>query len=516
MKLAIAKHIRISLVIILLLAFGLRIYRLDNQSLWWDELFTVASSAMTVPELLANLFDDRVHLPFYYLLMLGWSQIGRSAFILRYSSAVVGVLSVPLMYQTGRLLAGKKVGLVAATLLAISPFHIWYSQEVRMYTFLTFTALAANYYILSLLRKEGGRIRGWVGYAIAMTLTLYSHYLAAFVLIAHYVFFSLHYRYDKERFRNWLVSASFAVTAFAAWFLAVFFVRSFTEASISWISPVHWFEPVLTLLAFAVGRTIDPERLVFYLAFFAYLLPALTSLSLLRRTNTKVTFNQLAARLLWLWLVVPLVLVTLISLDWSIPNQRFIYMDRYIISLLPAFILLTSWGVVNFSQEGWAKQWLMPVFCALILLPTIVSLRNLYFDPAYGREDWREAVAHMATHKQTGDLLLLSRGQILPLAYYEVAQLPRIILPSDFMEAGTGEEFALDEMIASEIGGTVRRVWLLRSFDNADTHGFPQTRNQAVLFAPLNPYEAWVDENYSQTGKWNFPGIRLRLYDLQE
>ncbi len=484
--------------LVVLLGFALRLYRLDAQSLWWDEIYTVARSVMSVPELIENLFESRVHLPLYFLLMQTWGEIGRGEFVIRYFSVLGGVLTLPLMVQTGRLLNGRQVGWLGAFLLAISPFHIWYAQEARMYTFLALNALAANYFLLRQLRQE--RRRYWVGYAMTLTFTLYSHYLGALLLIAHYVFFSLHYRRDKKLFRRWFASASVAGAAFMAWFLAVYFVSSFTQASISWISPVRWYEPVVTLLAFAVGRTIDPARPFYYLAFFAYLLPALVMLRYLRGVPS-LTFQHLAARLLWCWLLVPLVLVTLISLDWSVPDQRFIYMDRYIISLLPAFVLLAAWGMVVMARR-W--RWLLPVFVVLVLLPTAVSLRNLYFNPEYGREDWRTAVDHMATNKQPGDVLLLTPGQILPLAYYEDAQLPQVVLPDV-------EEMA--EMMTA-VAQTYERVWFIRSFDNADTHGFPQTRNEAVETATPNPYEAWLMANYGVVQQQAFTGIRLMLYDL--
>lgn len=489
--------------LIVLMGFALRVYRLEQQSLWWDEIYTVARSIMSAPELIENLFESRVHLPLYFLLIQAWAEIGRSEFVIRYFSVLFGVLTLPLMVQTGRLLDGRfangrRVGLLAAFLLAISPFHIWYSQEARMYTFLAFNALAANYFLLRLFHRE--RRRYWAGYALTLTFTLYSHYLGALLLIAHYVFFSLHYRHDTARFKRWFGSAFVAGAAFTAWFLAVYFVSSFTQASISWIEPARWYEPALTLLAFAAGRTIDPARLFYYLTFLAYLLAALVSLPYLRRAPF-VTYNHWAARLLWAWLVAPLILITLVSLDWSIPDQRFVYMDRYIISLLPAFVLLAAWGAVTMARR---RRWLLPVFGALVLLPTLVSLRNLYFDPDYGREDWRGAVAHITANRQPGDALLLTTGQILPLAYYEDAQLPQVVLPDVAEMAG--------EMTA--VAQQYKRVWFIRSFDNAETHGFPQTRNEAVATAPPDKYEAWLAAQFTLVGQWTFTGIRLTLYDL--
>lgn len=504
MALTILRRSYFGLSLIVLLGFALRIYRLDQQSLWWDELYTVASSVLSLPELFENLFDDRVHLPLYFLLMQAWAEIGREEFIVRYFSVLCGVLTLPLIYQTGRLLAGRQVGWLAAVLLAISPFHVWYSQEARMYTFLALNALAANYFLLRLLRQE--RRHYWVGYAVTLTLTLYSHYLGSLLLIAHYVFFSLHYRHNKGLFKRWFVSAAVAGAAFTAWFLAVYFVSSFTQASISWIEPARWYEPALTLLAFAVGRTIDPARPFYYLTFLAYLLAALVSLPYLRRSPTPLTYHHWAARLLMAWLGVTLILITLVSLDWSIPDQRFVYMDRYIISLLPAFVLLAAWGVDLLAQRRWARRWLMPTFATLVLLPTLVSLRNLYFSPDYGREDWRAAVATMRAEKQPGDALLLTPVQLLPLAYYQDGGLPRLAVPE------VGE---LEEEITA-VAQEYERVWFIRSFDNAETHGFPQSRNEAVANASTGAYEVWLTAHYGLAGEWTFPGICLTVYELRE
>jgi mannosyltransferase len=251
---------QISLLLIILLSFGLRVYRLDAQSLWWDEMYTTVQASMAPGELLESLFEDRVHTPLYFFVLLGWGEIGRSAFILRYFSVVAGVLTIPLIYVMGQRLNGRAVGLLAAFLLAIAPFHIWFSQEARMCSFLALNALAANYFLLRLLHREK---RGdWIAYTVALTFTLYSHYLGVLILIAHYAFFSFYYRYhyrqNPQRFKRWFVCGAVAGGLFLAWFLAVFLVSSFTEASISWIAPVRWYEPLVTLFSFSIGPSIDP------------------------------------------------------------------------------------------------------------------------------------------------------------------------------------------------------------------------------------------------------------------
>lgn len=260
------------------------------------------------------------------------------------------------------------------------------------------------------------------------------------------------------------------------------------------------YEPLLTLLAFAAGRTIDPQRPFYYLPLLAFVLASLVSLHYAQRTAT-LTYHHLAARLLWLWLIVPLGLITLISFDWGIPSQRFVYMDRYIISLLPAFVLLAGWGAEIAARR---RRGLLLIFGAMILGPTAVSLYNLYFNPAYARENWRGAVAHIAANQQSNDVLLLNPEYILPLAYYEEASVARKLLTET-----TEVEQALT--IASQ---TYQRVWLIRSFNNAETHGFTQRRNEEVATAPPDKYEAWLTAHLTPLGQWTFTGIRLALYDV--
>jgi len=50
-------------------------------------------------------------------------------------SVLFGVLAIPMIYVVGRQLFNKGVGLVAAFILALSSFNIYYSQETRMYSF---------------------------------------------------------------------------------------------------------------------------------------------------------------------------------------------------------------------------------------------------------------------------------------------------------------------------------------------------------------------------------------------
>ena len=176
---------RLTLCMLILLALGLRLTRLLFQPLWWDEGWSLYFATSNIGKMLELTAID-IHPPFYYLLLHLWIGIcGPSPTSIRLLSVLIGTATVPLLYVIGRQLLGDKGGLLAAFLLAVSPFHIYYSQEVRMYGLVTLLGLAASFFALQWKLGIGDWGRGtWLAYVLAATAALYTQYYAAFLLLA--------------------------------------------------------------------------------------------------------------------------------------------------------------------------------------------------------------------------------------------------------------------------------------------------------------------------------------------
>ncbi|HEY84973.1 MAG TPA: hypothetical protein G4N96_07685, partial [Chloroflexi bacterium] len=123
---------------VVLLAFALRVYHLDAQSLWRDEVDAIRYSSGSLGYLLSVLPQEGHNGPLYFAALRLWRALtGDSEFSLRYFSTVGGVLMVALTYQVARQFRlARAVGVIAALLAAASPYLIWYSQEAKMYTWL--------------------------------------------------------------------------------------------------------------------------------------------------------------------------------------------------------------------------------------------------------------------------------------------------------------------------------------------------------------------------------------------
>ncbi|MEJ5200145.1 MAG: glycosyltransferase family 39 protein, partial [Anaerolineae bacterium] len=190
---------RAALLLILIGALAVRVHRLGAQSLWYDEAVTAHVVGQGIAELTRWTADD-IQPPLYYYVVAGWTAVaGRSEWALRFPSAFFGALTVALMWAAARrLFASRAAALLAALLAAFSPLYVYYAQEARMYTQLTFLGLLAGYALWRAMEardrawahsrawaRSRAPLRWWFVFVAAATAALYTHYFAAFLLLAY-------------------------------------------------------------------------------------------------------------------------------------------------------------------------------------------------------------------------------------------------------------------------------------------------------------------------------------------
>ena len=168
---------------LVLFAFALRLYRLDAQSIWWDEAISIHLATSSLAEIVANRAGN-LHPPLYFFLLRGWVTLtGTSPFSVRFFSAWFSTLLIPGIYAFGRRWLGRRAGLIAAILAALSPLYLAYAQEARAYALLPLVYLA----LLDLARRLGLASgptgwRPWLLLAGAEVLALGLHYTSLFAV----------------------------------------------------------------------------------------------------------------------------------------------------------------------------------------------------------------------------------------------------------------------------------------------------------------------------------------------
>ncbi|HEY3971184.1 MAG TPA: glycosyltransferase family 39 protein [Solirubrobacteraceae bacterium] len=167
---------------ILLLAAALRLSTLGLQSFWYDEAFTpVHVLRASLGATLHNFVHSENTPPLWYVLEWGVSRVlGTGVVALRLLSALAGIATVAVAWAIGSELAGRRVAIVTATLVAVNPLFVWYSQEARAYGLFVFTAALALLCFLRAMREPTRR--RLAEFALTASLALLTHYFAVFLV----------------------------------------------------------------------------------------------------------------------------------------------------------------------------------------------------------------------------------------------------------------------------------------------------------------------------------------------
>ena len=316
-----------------LLAFAVRLFHLDFQSLWRDEVDAVLFAGRSLDALLATFTSVGDNGPLYFLTLRLWMDLaGSTEFAIRFPSAVAGVVAVLVTYQLGREVVGWRVGLIAAVLMAVSPYHIWYSQEAKMYAL---ASLLAPLSLLALARaiSRGSRrsLVAWLGMMVAF---LYVHLFALVVALVAGVWALL---LGGRRRSIVILGVCLIGLVLALPVLRWLIPAALTPAETGY-GRFTLLQMVETLLrSFSMG--LRPA------AGTAPLLPALLLLGLgavplVWRSKRTWWPPARGVLLLLLYLALPVLTV------WLISQWRPVFTDRYLIIILPAFYLMVACGVV--------------------------------------------------------------------------------------------------------------------------------------------------------------------------
>jgi len=371
----------VALLALTLVAFMLRAWHLDTQSLWRDEVDVARFAGWPLSQLVRSLTVARHNGPLYYGLMRGWLTLaGHSEFALRFPSLGFSVVVVPLTWQVGAQLVGRRAALLAALLVAISPYLVWYGQDAKMYALVSALTLLAITCLWKALAT--GRWQWWAGFVAAASLSLYVHMLAALLIPVYAVALPLAYPRFRSRWRGWLISLSLLIVPYvpmAAWQLPLVLRAHDTG------HPSYPLKQIVSLLFNLYARGVAMVDGWVALAAFMFAILAGVVVTSVRTNGRPVRVKGF----LVLWLFLPVGLVYLISL------RAPVFEPRYLIYVAPAFYLLAALGIVGLAR-------LTPVvggaLLALVLSFSLLGLATQAVTPI--KSDFRAAAAYvMARHQ---------------------------------------------------------------------------------------------------------------------
>lgn len=458
-----------------LAALALRLYRLDAVSLRGDEAFTVIFVQRTWDGLWKGIRTVEPNPPLLYLALRVWVALaGASEFATRYFSAWFGVLCVPLVYRFVREMfggRGRMAAFVAALLIAINPYQIWHSQDIRNYTMWPALSLLALVLMWQWWKQEGAGEPGTAAgrratvalglYVVATTASLYTHYYDTFILVAEnaFVFAWVGLGRRWKTLARWIAAQVVLALVYLPWVLfGTNRVTTYGEASAQQsVSLLDQFSRTVATLV--LSDTVPESWKTLLWLPLALAVGAVLVYLLVQRARAQAVF-------LFLYIAVPTLALYVISIG------RPLFLERYLNGIAPGYYVLLAIGIAAISHQPTAishqlqtprsptgRSEVRGLLAGLSLLALVVlagtALANYYFDPAYAKApDWRALGQFITARQQAGDFVVQNFTEMSAL-YYRSGTLPVMTVPKDYW-ATTEDEKTL-EQLNREYG----RIWFI-------------------------------------------------------
>jgi mannosyltransferase len=343
--------------------------------------------------------------PLYYIFAWLWSKLfGTGEVALRSLSAIFGTLTIPAAYLAARELATRRAGLIAALLVALNPYLIWYSQEARSYALFALFAAWALYFFARALNEQTPRsLALW---ALTSTLALCSHYFAVFLIVPEGLLLVI-----SIRPRRWALAAV-AATGVVGLSLAPLAVGQES-------GPTNLFrlEPLAlragqALLDFVVS--VEPSPLVGSPAIDAVQILAGLGAAVMLAIAIVIVARRGASRERRAAVRVGVVAALSFGLPvlLAVAGHDFVEPRKVLIgSVVPLLVL----AAVGLGARRAGRVGLVGAAAGAVIFTGVLAA--VYESGQMQRLDWRGAAAAIGPARQSRLLVVASSGQV-PLAYY--------------------------------------------------------------------------------------------------
>ena len=477
------------LILILILAFVIRLAGISSRPIWYDEAFSILISEQGPSAILnGTLAVDsdssaaEEHPPAYYFILWGWIQtFGNSLIAVRMLSIIISLGIIFCIYQITTHLFDPPTALTAALISAILPFQIHYGQEIRMYVLLTFWLCLAT---LAFLNRQ------WIFFSVAAALAQYTHNLAAIYLIP--LAFTPIFQKDWKTLRSLTLAGFASIIMYSPWLIHI-------PAQISKVTNSFWIErpgieKLFTLILIYLPDLPLPNNLLLPALFIATLTITLAAYQTYRAMKKDLTQAQNGLWLVYLSFTPPLLLLLMSQISPM-------YVER---ALLPSHAIFCIWLAWAFTKAKLPRSVQIFAFTMIFISAVIGFYQHIAFNGfPYGPFD--RINKSIQTRLQPGDVIIHSNKlSYLPSFYFDRKQNQSYIIDppgssTDTLSAVTRNILHLtaEENIESA-SADADRVWFViyqKSMDELTSHDgktHPQLEYLDQHFK-LESIETWND-----------------------
>jgi len=386
------RYIKICIFFILVLAASLRLYHIGFHRIWYDEVRSIATAEKDIFSH-SNFYLYFSYKPLYFLILKSWIYfLGSGAVKLRLLSAAFGVISVFLMYKVGSVVGSRYLGLISSFLLSISCFHVYHSQQIRQFTFITLLGLSSYYFFLKIIASPRGRF--FVYNVICNIALIFTHPYGLTVVIAQ--MFSSLLVFGIKRGKIWFLYNIATCLSAGVWFFLsnkVYMLRNTW-----WIRKPGLQSIIETVHTFIYGgpRYGLDDFWINYSPIAVSILSLMFLLLIILGSIRLAVSNRKAFYSLWLWLIVP------IGMSWFFSLVFFpVFAVKHLIVSLPPFLVFAANGLLYLRKRIYVFSALFLVL--LLIMPSFVILYTRDYSIA-----WDKAVIYLKKHIKLHSIVVIA------------------------------------------------------------------------------------------------------------
>jgi len=345
------------MAMILLLALCLRLVRLGTFSYWHDEVHNLIASE----DLYALIFHGNLvsnHPPLPYVLVAAWRALGMDAseWLMRLLPAFAGTATVGAMFVLTRRIADLRAAIAASLLLAISPLHVYHSQDLKEYIYLPFVAQIMVLFFYRAI--ENNKRADWILYGVLAGIACYTEIFVGPMLVAINLWALHAFRTRPGRWKGWLLGNVIGALMFVPW-LGIMLrkaVATMINATTWWLPAPTWVNVAIYLKSVAFGYSAPNPWHQAALALFAVFV--LAGAVMICKRNAHV------GSLLLMWTVLPVVIVFVVS-----HITESIFLVRALLPYAMALYILAGIGLAGMKPSA-----LRGLLAACVLITSSVGL----------------------------------------------------------------------------------------------------------------------------------------------
>lgn len=462
----------VGLLGIVALAVALRVWALPRQSFSVDEISELIIARGSVGQIV------RTHdgfPPLYQVLLHWWLNLFGRDDAARSLSVVVGVLSVAAVWGLARWIAGVRAAHWAAFLLALSPFHIWYSQEARSYILYFFVASVALWAYFRALDTD--RTGDWTGYVLACVAGMYVQYNFGVLVLTNVAILATERR-SRKRLRRPLVFHLVLglLTLPCLWLLHQELSAQAARSDI--YAPFNLASVAYTYFTFVAGYSVGPSIQELHTASARAAAMAVAPWALALGITIFLMGTRAALALrgtpwfrrLVLLLVAPLVFTGILAEVLHVG-----YRVRYVAWAAIPLVLIIAIGMARET-----RMWRLALATLVFVGVGSVSLYNRHNITRYWNEDLRGASAYLQSAAGGGNPVFVVSGYMAAALRYYLGEGWTVRRLAGAKDSGDGLGESL--RLIRETAARERCYWVVytRPF-----HDDPRGRlKQALLLPP--------------------------------